>query len=276
MKQAGDGWTLRTILFTAPNGVYGNWMEPSVDAQIMSWLLALQLLLLLRQEVAAPQAEPWGRMQHSSSPIVSPVLALRPLGPASQGWLRELLHGRRRQQSCLGHIHHSPRWVSLRTCLAWSLFSFPSEERRTHGRAVTEQLSWLPWPQPAVPNELLLRFLLWLWRLQPKGQEAVEKELELVCQQCKIHPRWETLNHKREALMGVGLRGMDGSLPAQQLLQRFQLKVPSPRIFLSEQRSYRSQCPASVAPSTPHRGTTDSRWLLKAAVGCMKQGNKEL
>lgn len=77
------------------------------------------------------------------------------------------------------------------TWLPWSLFLFPFEGRRSHGRGVTERLSQLSWTQSTVPNEILLRFPLWLWRLQPKGQEVVEKELQLVCQQCRIDPGWE-------------------------------------------------------------------------------------
>lgn len=65
------------------------------------------------------------------------------------------------------------------------------EGRRSHGRGVTEWLSRLSWTQTVVPNKLLLRFPLRLWRLQPKGQEVVEKELQVVCQQCRVDPGWE-------------------------------------------------------------------------------------
>jgi len=94
------------------------------------------------------------------------------------------------------------------TCLAWSLFSFPFEERRSHGRGVTERLSRLSWTRTAVPNELLLMFLLWLWRLQPKGQAAVEKELHPVCQWCRIHAGLEiSLWSQGKALMDLEAGG---------------------------------------------------------------------
>lgn len=59
----------------------------------------------------------------------------------------------------------------------------------------------------------------------------------------------ERLSHKGNALMGHGIRGMYGSLPAQELLQQLQQKAPVTRNFLPEQRSYGSQHPASMVTS---------------------------
>lgn len=64
----------------------------------------------------------------------------------------------------------------------------------------------------------------------------------------------ERLYYKGEALMGLRVGGMDGSLPAQGLLQQLQLKALGTRSFLPEQRSYRSQRPASMVISHPTQG----------------------
>lgn len=62
--------------------------------------------------------------------------------------------------------------------------------------------------------------------------------------------------------MGLGVAGMYGSLPAQELLQQLQLKALGTRSFLPEQRSYRSQCPALMVTSHPTQG---HKWLQVAS-----------
>lgn len=118
-----------------------------------------------------------------------PLLQLHvPLGACCpRGWLRALLHGGSGRPDQATAPVGPWLWLSQMgfiedTCLVWSLFSFPFEER-SHGRGVTERLSRLSWTWTVVPDELLPWFLLRLWRLQPKGQEEA-KDLQLVCQQC--------------------------------------------------------------------------------------------
>ena len=186
-------------VFTAPNGVYGNCMETSVDVQSYHQLASC-LGAVVAADTGGSTAPGRALGEDAAAPAVPHRPLLRPPVPwgacCSWGWLRALLHG---GSGCLDQatapVGPWP-WLSQMgfiedTCLAWSLFSFPFEERRSHGRGVTERLSRLSWTRTVVPNELLLRFPLRLWRLQPKGQEAVEKELQPVCQRCRIHPGWE-------------------------------------------------------------------------------------
>lgn len=162
----------------------------------ISWLLAWELLSLLTQEVAQPQAERSGRTQRARQSCGIPCSGLMSCACCRWGWLRALLHGGSGRPDQATALVGPWPWLSQMgfiqdTCLAWSLFSFPFEERRSHGRGVTERLSRLSWTRTSVPNELLLRFPRRLWRLQPKGQEATEKELQPVCQRCRIRPGWE-------------------------------------------------------------------------------------
>lgn len=86
-RQPGDGWLplpLRTLipakeLFTAPVCMATVWRCLWM-CRAIGWLLAQELLLLLRQEVAQPQAECSGRTQPSHSVpcsgLVSPWVML--------------------------------------------------------------------------------------------------------------------------------------------------------------------------------------------------------
>lgn len=182
-------------VFTAPNNVYGNCMETSVDVQ--SYQLASCPGVVVTAETGGSMVPGSALGEDAAAPAVPwcPLLWPRvPLGACCPGgWLRALLHGRAgHPDQAMDPLGLSQMGFIEDTCLAWSLFSFPFEERRSHGRGVTERLSRLSWTRTAVPNELLLRFPLWLRRLQPKGQEAAEKELQLVCWWCKIHPGWDS------------------------------------------------------------------------------------
>lgn len=81
----------------------------------------------------------------------------------------------------------------------------------------------------------------------------------------------ERSNHKGEALMGLGVGGMYGSLSAQQLMQQLQLKAPG---------TFQSRGPTRAhilhrrSPATPQRDATGCRWPARAALGCRNQGNR--
>lgn len=130
VKQPGDGripLPLRTLLFLLRRFSPLQTMRMETVwrrlwmCRAIGWLLAWELLLLLRQEVAQPQAEclgrtqpPWQSCSIPCSSLVSPWVCAAPgagFVPSSMVSLDALT----RQQPWSGRGRGSHRWVSFRT-----------------------------------------------------------------------------------------------------------------------------------------------------------------
>lgn len=130
MKQPGDGWIplpLRTLSFLLRRSSPLQTMRMETVwrrlwmCRAIGWLLARELLSLLRQEVARPQAERSGRTQLPRrsrgvpcSGLVSPWVRAAP----GAAYVRSSMAGLdtlTRQQPRSGRCRGSHRWVSLRT-----------------------------------------------------------------------------------------------------------------------------------------------------------------
>lgn len=182
----------------------------------ISWLLAWELLSLLTQEVAQPQAERSGRTQRARQSCGIPCSSLMSCACCRWGWLRALLHGGSGRPDHATALVGPWPWLSQMgfiqdTCLAWSLFSFPFEERRSHGRGVTERLSRLSWTRtsraPAAVSAVALEAAA-----QGAGSDGEGASTRMPAVQDPSR-MGERLNYKGEALMGLRVGGMDGSLP---------------------------------------------------------------
>lgn len=128
------------LVFTAPNNAYGNCVETSVDVQ--SDRLASCPGAVVTAETGGSTAPGRALGEDAAAPAVPwrPLLWPRvPLGACCPwGCLRALLHGGSgHPDQATAPLGPLPRLSQMGfiedTCLAWSLFSFPFEERRSHG-----------------------------------------------------------------------------------------------------------------------------------------------